>query len=127
MKISQKQIEAVIILSGAKRYEYFIKFVAESMEVWGLYQNGWALAGTSTNENVFPVWPAREYAELCAKNEWSGYEAVAFSIDDFMNDLLPNLKDDAVLPGVFYTPMDTGVTPTIDQILNDLNMELAKY
>lgn len=44
-----------------------------------------------------------------------------------MGELLPNLKDDGVLPGIFYTPSDNGVTPTVDQLLADLNEELENY
>lgn len=36
MKISQKQIDAVIALEGAKRYKHFIKVIADTQQVWGL-------------------------------------------------------------------------------------------
>jgi hypothetical protein len=127
MKINKKQIEAVITLPGQKRYNSFIKIVADWEEVWGLYQNGWALAATDDGKQVFPVWPAKEYAQLCTDKEWASYYPQSFSLEDFMGELLPNLKNDGVLPGVFYTPSDNGVTPTVDQLLADLNKELENY
>lgn len=127
MKINQKQIESVVALLGQKRYEYFIKRVADWEEVWGLYQDGWALAETDDGQKVFPVWPEKEYAELCAVKEWAGYEPESFSLADFMDELLPNLKKDGVLLGVFYTPSDKGVMPTVDQVLEDLRQELENY
>lgn len=127
MKLSQKQIDAIIALDGSNRYKHFIKVIADTQEVWGLYKDGWALAGTEDNQKVFPVWPAKEYAELCAESEWGGYEAELISLDDFMNELLPTLKDDEVLIGIFYTPLNNGVTPEIEQILNDLEHELENY
>lgn len=127
MKINQKQLESVIALSGPKRYQHFVKVVTDWEEVWGLYQNGWALAATDDGQNVFPLWPAKEYAQLCAAKEWEGYEPESFSLNDFMNELLPNLRDDGVLPGIFYTPSDNGVMPTVDQLLADLNEELENY
>ncbi len=127
MKINQKQIEAVTSLVGQKRYEHFVKVVADWEEVWGLYQDGWALAATDDGQQVFPLWPAKEYAELCANKEWKGYEPKSFSLDDFMGELLPNLKSDSVLPGIFYTPSDNGLTPEVDQLLADLNEELENY
>lgn len=127
MKINQKQIEAVTVLSGQKRYETFIKMIADWEEVWGLYQDGWALAETDDGKQVFPLWPAMEYAQLCIERGWAGYVPKSFSLGDFMNELLPNLKDDGVLPGIFYTPSDKGVTPTVDQVLADLNEELKNY
>ncbi|CAI3123355.1 hypothetical protein MWMV2_MWMV2_01180 [Acinetobacter oleivorans] len=44
-----------------------------------------------------------------------------------MNELLPTLKDDEVLIGIFYTPLNNGVTPEIEQVLNDLELELKNY
>lgn len=127
MKINQRQIEAVIALPGPKRYEHFIKVVTDWEEVWGLYRNDWALAATDDGQKVFPVWPAKEYAELCKENEWSSYEAKSFSLSDFMNELLPNLKSDGVLVGVFYTHLNKGATPAVDQVMADLNRELENY
>ena len=127
MKINPKQIESVLALAGSKRYQHFVKVVTDWEEVWGLYQDGWALASTDDGQKVFPLWPAKEYAQLCAEKEWRGYEPESFSLEDFMGELLPNLKDDGVLPGIFYTPSDKGVTPTVDQLLADLNEELKNY
>ncbi|MBJ7553940.1 DUF2750 domain-containing protein [Marinomonas spartinae] len=127
MKINAKQIESVIALAGSERYKHFVKVVADWEEVWGLYQDGWALASTDDGQTVFPLWPAKEYAQLCSDKEWSGYEPESFSLEDFMGELLPNLKDDGVLPGIFYTPSDKGVTPAVDQLLADLNEELENY
>jgi hypothetical protein len=127
MKINPKQLEAVLALPGAERYNHFIKVVADWQEVWGLYSDGWALASTDNGQQVFPMWPAKEYAEACAKNEWQGYEPKVFSLDDLMGELLPKLKKDGVLPGIFFTPVSKGVTPTVDQFINDLNIELENY
>lgn len=57
-KINQKQIEAVLALPAAKRYDHFIKLVADWQELWGLYNDGWAMAATESGEPVFPMWPA---------------------------------------------------------------------
>lgn len=126
-KINQKQIDAVLALPSEKRYEHFVKVVADWQEVWGLYSEGWALAATETGVTVFPMWPAKEYAALCADKEWTGYVPESFSLDDLLNELLPKLKRDGVVPGIFYTPSDKGITPTIDQFVNDLNEEIDQY
>ena len=60
-------------------------------------------------------------------NEWAEYQPKSFSLDDFINELLPNLKADGVLPGIFYTPADNGVTPIVEQVLADLQEELKSY
>ena len=51
MKITNKQIEAVLKLDGPKRYSYFIKVAADQRSIWGLYDEGWALAATTCAPN----------------------------------------------------------------------------
>lgn len=127
MKVSPKQMEAVFALPSVRRFEHFIKVVADSQEVWGLHQDGWALAGTTDGTTVFPLWPAREYAQVCAANEWKGYVPRSISLSDFMEVLLPKLKFDGVLPGVFFTPSSKGVTPSVEELTLALEAELRKY
>lgn len=127
MNINSKQIEAVLALPGIKRFEHFIKVVADWQEVWGLYSDGWALAATDDGTTVFPLWPAKEYAQLCAENEWKGYAPCSISLADFMDVLLPKLKADGVLPGVFFTPSSKGLTPSPDELESALDAELQKY
>ena len=127
MKVSPKQLEAVLALPGIKRFEHFIKVIADWQEVWGLYQDGWALAAADDGTTVFPLWPAKEYAQVCAANEWAGYEPRSISLRDFTEVLLPTLKLDGVLPGVFFTPTSKGVTPSVDELKSALEAELQNY
>mgnify|MGYP005752461065 CR=1 FL=1 len=126
-KINQKQIEAVLALPAAKRYDHFIKLVADWQELWGLYNDGWAMAATESGEPVFPMWPAEEYAARCIAEQWIGYLPEKFSLDELQTELLPKLKKDGILPGVFFLPSDKGITPTVDELQNDLKAELDKY
>lgn len=75
MRMNDKQIQAVLALPAPKRYSHFIKRVADQRRVFGLFSSGWALAGDSEEREVFPLWPASEYAALCAVDHWAGYEA----------------------------------------------------
>jgi len=44
-----------------------------------------------------------------------------------MTTMLPKLKADGVIPGIFFTLDDKGVTPSVDELLKDLEAELQKY
>ena len=127
MKINQKQITAVLSLNAEDRYAHFVKVIADWQEVWGLYSEGWALVKDDDDKTAFPMWPAKEYAELCAEKEWLGYVPKSFSIDELLNFLLPKLKQDDMLPGIFFTPSGKGMTPSIEQLVSDLDVELKKY
>lgn len=67
MRISQKQIDAVIALEGTKRYKHFIKVIADTQEVWGLYKDGWALAGTEDNQKYFQCGPRKSMPSYVPK------------------------------------------------------------
>ena len=126
IKLGAQQLADVVTLPARQRYTRFVQQVAESGEVWGLYRDGWALAKTDDGTLVFPMWPASDYASLCAEYEWDGYDAQAFSIEELLDDLLPQLEQDRVLPGIFYTPGDKGVTPSVAQLRADLAEELGR-
>src|SRR4051812_31525339 len=67
--------EAVLRLDATARHTHFVKRVVDAELVWGLWKDGWALMADETGQQVFPLWPAREYAELCAVADWEGYLA----------------------------------------------------
>jgi len=127
MPLNAKQIESVLALPGPKRYSHFIKEVADKQEVWGLYDEGWALAGSDEGEELFLIWPAKEYAALRAIDDWAHYQPSAIPLEEFMDVLVPGLEADGLLPGVFYTPSGQGVVLTFSQLLEDLRHELGRY
>ena len=126
MKLSPQQITAVLALKGPERYDHFIKQVADRDEVWGLYDDGWAMAESDTGEQLLPFWPAAEYASACALKDWASYEPRSMTVEEFY-ELLDRLEDDDVLPAIFYTPIDKGVVPSHDRLRDDLLAELENY
>lgn len=126
MRISSQQVRAIIALPASKRYSHFVKVVADQRAVWGLYNQGWALARTTDGREVFPVWPAREYADPCASEIWAGFSPRKIELDDFIEGLLPDLKKKGVELGVFYTANDQGVLADLEQLKLDVRCELAK-
>lgn len=122
----QKQVEETLKLSGPKRYDYFIREVAKNEELWGLFNEGWALAGTDDGKEVFPVWPEKVYAEMCIGTGWDDNEAKPINLFEFMEDLLPELQEDGIMPCIFFLPSDKGVLPSVEQLLEDLRTELQR-
>lgn len=127
MKVNSKQMAAVLTLPARKRFEHFIKLVADREQVWRLYKDGWATAQTDGGEIVFPFWPAVEYAQQCAENEWSNYHPKVIPLSDFMDDVLPQLKIDKIAPSVFYTPSNKGVVVPVDELFSAIESELENY
>ena len=125
--ISPQQIEAVINLAGPKRYAHFIKHIADTQKVWGLWSIGWAMGSDDDGNPTFQLWPAKEYATLCANGVWAGYEAAEIALDDLVTELIPKLQADGVQVSVFRTPEGQSVMPSHVQLLADLKVEMARY
>jgi hypothetical protein len=121
MKIDTRQLQAVVVLPGPQRYEYFIKRVAETGVVWSLYRDGWALAKKDDGTLVFPLWPDSDFAQVCADYEWSGYQPQSFALAELVDELLPQLEQDGIVTGVFYTPGARDVMPTAGLLRADLD------
>lgn len=126
MKINEKKLEAILALPGPKRYSHFIKVAADQRKVWGLWNDGWALASTDEGAQVFPMWPAEEYAQRCALESWATYEAREIDLDHLFDELLPDFAKSGVLVGIFPTPASRGVTPDLKQLESDLRQELSR-
>jgi hypothetical protein len=123
----QKEIEAVLQLDGPSRFEYFVKRVVDDEFAWGLWKDGWGLMADKDETMAFPLWPAREYAELCRTGNWADYEVEKISLEDLLNDLLPKLSNKGMLTAVFPTPRGKGVTLTPQELIAALGRESEKY
>jgi len=127
MAIDTGQLQALVRLPGAQRYAYFVERVAATGVVWSLYRQGWALAKKDDGTMVFPLWPDSEFARLCADYEWTGYLPQSFALDELLYDLLPQLEQDGVVTGVFYTPGARDVMPRAALLRADLQDERERH
>jgi hypothetical protein len=128
MKLSTPSgFDAVLRLDGPKRHSHFVKRVVDEERAWGLWKDGWALMEDDGGQQVFPLWPAREYAERCAVAAWAGYVPEEIELDDLLSELLPKLGERGVLAGVFPTPSGKGVTVTATELISALEAEKQNY
>lgn len=104
-----QEIAAVCSLPSDERIDYFIKRTVGHEEVWGLKDDAWKLAANSSGLKVFQVWPFEEYARLCCIGEWATCNPAPMSLDHFIDTFIPNLDEQGIAVGVFYTPQDPGV------------------
>lgn len=127
MSISQKQIEAILKLPAPKKYSHFIKKVVGWKQLWGLYDDGWAMSETGDGEMIFPLWPEKEYAGICISGDWSNYKPESIELDEVLDSMIPMLRERGILLGVFYTIQDGSVIANVDELESDLREELSKY
>lgn len=127
MAINQKQIDAILALPAPKRYSHFIKKVVGWQKMWGLYDGGWAMAESDDGEPVLPLFPEKEYAELCISGEWSNYKPKEIELSEVFENVIPTLREQNILPGVFYTMEYGSISANVDELESDLKVELSKY
>ncbi len=125
--MNDKQIEAVLALDGPERVKHFVKVLADREQAWSLYDAAWAASGTDAGQTALPLWPASEYAQLCATGEWSSYSPRAIRLDHLIDAVLPMLRKQGALVAVFQAPSGRGVTITPDELLMMIDAELERY
>lgn len=125
--VSGKEFESVTHLAPEKRYEYFIKKVADWREIWSLWNEGWALMGDDENGEMVPVWPHPVFAEGSAVGEWLGYEPKKIELDDWLTKWIPGMEKDGRTVAVFPAGGGKTTTATPLKLKNDLEQELANY
>lgn len=121
--MNKKEFEALLSKPANKRYEYFIKKIAEKEELWGLYEDGWAMSEDDDGGLLIPFWPLKEYAEHCAINEWKSYNARRIALNVFIEKWLPKMKKDGLKVSIFSNGVDA-VNIDTDIVLNHLKDEL---
>lgn len=128
--VSDPEFRSVTALTGAERYSFFVRQVADFEAVWSLRApDGWVSMGDSSGARLIPVWPQRRYAEVCAVGLWSDAEAVSIEMEAWMGKWLPGMTSDGVQVAVFpvVAQEERGVVVSPQQLHYDLKQELAQY
>lgn len=107
--IHPKEIQNVLRLDPAQRYQHFLKIVVGVRAVWSLgNQEGFVLAGDPDGVELVPLWPAPEYAQLCARDEWADCVPREIPLEKFMELWATGMHRDGRKCNVFPTPGDSG-------------------
>lgn len=109
MSIEQTELETVLALPVEDRYEFFLDQVIETGQVWGLVGESWAvLKDDEQGYQLFPIWSDEDFAQANAVHEWLGYTPRAFTVQQFNEELVPELKQANMHLAIFKSPQDMG-------------------
>lgn len=123
-----KEIAAVSNLAALKRYQHFVKKVADAETLYTLIGKADERAFSELEgKELSPVWPAAVYAELNKTGEWETHTVTPLDLDPFMDQALPNWLANGKLVNVFPMNGKTGFVVTPAELLRDLQAELANY
>lgn len=122
-----RKIENILKMSENERYDYFIRKVSDFEEIWGLNDKGWALLGDNNGNNILPLWPEKEFAELCAVDQWKDYKPELIELNNFLEKWIPGMTNDKTLVNIFSTPNTKGTVVSPNDLHSDLQDELEQY
>ena len=121
-----QEIINVLKTDKSKQYEYFVKKVADFEEVWSLRDpQGWATLGLD-DRSFFPVWPKKEFADICKKEEWENYYSESIDLEEFLDEWLVGLKEDGIRVTLMWND-GNGIDIDWDRLRADIEQELEKY
>ncbi|EOV9658024.1 DUF2750 domain-containing protein [Cronobacter turicensis] len=129
MNISSQEIDVMFKKNAKERYVYFVKKIADWECAWALGDDTGYITTEDGDGNLsLPLWPAKEYAQKCAVNEWTNLSVKEVSLDELLDQLLPELIEDEIDVVAFMAPDETGL-PTLSaaNVLKDLLAECEKY
>ncbi len=126
--MTDQEFHAVSALTATARYEYLIKRVADSEEIWSLRNSeGWVMSGDDNGRELFPVWSHPRFASVVAVDEWADCAPEAIPLDAWRERWLPGLEQEGRLIAVFPVPKLTGTPVTPARFREDLELELENY
>jgi hypothetical protein len=125
--INRNKANNIMSSSAEERYNYFIRKVADFQEVWGLYNEGWAMLADNKEQTIIPFWPEEAFAKLCVGGAWENYEPKKIELNIFLEKWLPGMRNDGKFVGIFYNTDGKGIVVQPDKLLENIQEELDQY
>jgi Protein of unknown function (DUF2750) len=127
-ELTGKEFAAVIRLPAPRRYEYFVKKVADRDTMWGLCDgDGWVTSADDSGNLHVPLWPHPGFAAACAIEEWAQARPESIDVDEWIEGGAAQLENDGLAVGVFPTPEGLGVAVSALRLKDDLENEQSKF
>jgi len=127
MHLPAKQIEAILNLPGPRRYDHFIKVVADRGSVWVLSSDrGLAMVATEEGLEAISLWPAEEYAQRLEDSLPQGNFPLEISLGDFLVNLASSADRAGKVFIVFPVSPGVGVIPDSNILVSDIRNELSR-
>lgn len=125
--MNNRELENVIKLEPFKRYQYFIKKVADFEELWTIVDEEDDYALSDIDEfSLVSFWPAEEFIYSNLEEGWKDCKPLRLTLDDLQENLYDLIIDENYLINVFPINGRTGFIVKLDEFKRDLEEELDK-
>ncbi|ENW95417.1 DUF2750 domain-containing protein [Acinetobacter sp. NIPH 298] len=106
--------------SSKDAYRQFIQNIILQRQVIALYHDGWALCSTPSGQHALSVWQNKGLAKLLIKDNWAQYSIQEVSLKDFIEKMIPFLKENNTILSLDLTPEGNNLLVTPDTLLLDI-------
>lgn len=122
-----QDIEKLFKKPGEKRYDIFVKTVADTEEVFGLAdEEGWALLGDDEDADIIPFFPSPDTAE--AFRTAAGFEEYNVMVID-LNELMEwfdDMETDNMMVAICPNTQFNGAVVEPQKIKTDIQKEIDR-
>lgn len=123
-----KEIESVSNLEPYKRYQYFIKKIADFEELWTIIDENGDYALSDIDDKVLiSFWSAKEYIASNLSEGWKNCKAKKLTLDDLEDEIFDLIASENLLINVFPINGKSGFVVDLDEFARDLSDELKNY
>ena len=126
-ELSEEEFQKLLSADGPERVQYFIDRVRETRAVWLLGDDDSPVTWRRDDGTVLvPAWPHYRFAEVCAEGEWEDMEAFAVDLPQWLDDLLPYVKENGQRLSVFPLPDGRTVVLDADEFADDVRRAMKE-
>ena len=108
-------------------YKQFIETIVSQGHVFALYEDGWALCATPTGQRAFAMWQNKSLAKLLIKDNWANYQVEEISLKDFIEKVIPFLRQEATNISMNLSPEGQNVLVAPEKLLLDIKNYLYQF
>ncbi|OTG73966.1 hypothetical protein B9T26_07410 [Acinetobacter sp. ANC 4169] len=101
-------------------YKQFVETIVGQGYVHALYDDGWALCATPTGQRAFAIWQTKGLAKLLVKDNWANYQIQEISLKDFVEKVIPFLRQENTSVSMDLTPEGQNVLVAPEKLLVDI-------
>jgi hypothetical protein len=125
--MNSKEIENILKLDPLKRYQYFIKKIADFEELWTIVDEDGNYALSDIDDyTLISFWSAEEFVTSNLNEGWQNCKPVKLTLDDLEDDLFEIIESENYLINIFPIDGKSGFVVNYNEFRRDLDEELDK-
>ena len=119
----KEKIKNILKLDADDRYWYSIREIVKLELVWAISNDdSWVMFVDKNQDEIFPIWPHKEVAEICVFEELKvkNYYIKPIKYNLFIKYCIPEMEEDHILFGMFYDEERKAIVVSPQQLKIDL-------